>query len=156
MKTKLASFAIFALALLINVNSASAECAYGCPGPGGTFSPTPPVYSKPSHPQPINQQPSTFSIKGSGFHQGSGTGFANGDQGFAKTELGGGTNVKTTLNASGNLCGGISCTSGNYTFQGSSWQGSETSAGALSNGGRSVASAGNSGNAKVGLEFTKQ
>ncbi len=155
MKTKLASLAILALALLGNVNSASAECVYGCPGPGGSFSPPSPGHSGLTIPPPMHQQPSTFSIKGSGFHQGSGTGFANGDQGFAKTELGGGNNVSTTFNAYGNLCPGTNCTSGNYTFKGSSWQGVDTTSGAISQGGRAVASAGNGGYAEVGLGFTK-
>jgi len=150
---KLASFAILALALLASVNSASAGCVYGCPNSDGSFTPSSNV--SPVNPQLSYQPPATFSVKGGGFHQGNGTGFAYGDQGFSKTVLGGSTNVATTLNASGNLCGGISCTSGNYTLQGSSWQGSETSAGALSTVGHSVASAGNSGSAKVGLEFTK-
>ncbi len=156
MKTKkIASYAILAVVLFFNANLASAECAYGCPV-GGSFSPPPPSHSSPVIPQPIHQQPATFSIKGNGSHQGIGSGFAKGDQGFAKTELGGGTNLNTTLNASGNLCPGTNCTSGSYSFQGSSWQATNTSAGALSNGGNSVAAAGNSGSANVGLNFTKQ
>lgn len=158
MKTKLVAFVILASFVFFNVNSASAGCVYGCPDPSGSFSPpspTLPVHGVTIMP-PVHQQPATFSVKGGGNHQGFGTGFSHGDQGFSKVVTDGGTNVNTTLNASGNLCPGTSCTSGNFTFQGKSWQSTETSAGALSNGGHSYATAGNSGSANTGLNFTKQ
>ena len=145
MKTKFTLTAILAVLLASVINSASAECVYGCPNPDGSFSSTSPTYTPPT----------TFSVKGSGYHQGTGTGFANGDQGFVKAESWGGTNTQTTLNTSGNLCPGSTCTSGNYAFQGSSWQRSETAAGAISTGGQAAASVGNSGSTNVGLNFMK-
>lgn len=156
MKTKLVAFVMLALTL-VGTNPASAVCVLGCPGPGGSFSPPPPGHGGLTIPPPMHQQPATFSIRGSGYHNGSGAGFGNGQEGFGKVVTEGGTNLKTTLNAAGNLCPGTTCTSGNYTFQGSSWQGTETSAGAFSSGRGPVgASANNSGNADVGLSFTKQ
>ncbi len=124
------------LAGLTASSVASATCVMGCvPQPMPTPSPT-----------------STFSVDGTASFNGLGNARFVGQEGFAKVEKTGYSQVFIDMNAGGNLCG-TTCQSGKFTFSGSAGEQVKAWGGAYSDKSGLPAMVTNSGSANAGVKF---